>query len=196
MPRRSFLDWVTSANWKIWLLFFIYPLIVGFFVQFVVLPYLFPSLHAGEGLMQGGDWLYFHRLAKDLAERIRTDGWRAWELRPEGQTPAGIAAVFYFLFVPKPWVLLPFNACVHAFGGLILFHLVRDVMRDAKIAFFSALPFVFFPSAMNWYTQIHKDGIFALGVLIFLWGGRGYFKVGRNAGNSFWFLWALFFWAL
>ncbi len=176
MSRRSFLDWITSTDWKIWLLFFMYPLIVGLLVQFVVLPHLFPSLHAGEGLMQGGDWLYFHRLAKDLAERIRADGWRAWELRPKGQAPAGIAAVFYSLFVPKPWVLLPFNACVHAFGGLALFYLMRDIIKEAKIAFFSALPFVFFPSAMNWYAQMHKDGIFALGVLLFLLGWERLFQ--------------------
>lgn len=134
--------------------------------------------------MQGGDWLYFHRLAKDLAERIRTDGWRVWELRPEGQAPAGIAAIFYFLFVPKPWVLLPLNACVHAFGGLVLFYLVRNIMRDANIAFLSALPFVFFPSAMNWYAQIHKDGIFALGVLLFLWGWGGLPQDGKKSWQS------------
>ncbi|MEO0279083.1 MAG: hypothetical protein ABIM21_07450, partial [candidate division WOR-3 bacterium] len=109
-----------------------------------------------------------------------------WELRPEGQAPAGIAAIFYFLFIPKPWVLLPFNACVHAFGGLVLFYLVRDIVRDAKIALISALPFVFFPSAMSWYTQIHKDGIFALGVLLFLWGWERLLRVDEQHWWSLW----------
>ncbi|MGB9553189.1 MAG: hypothetical protein ACPL7L_02285, partial [bacterium] len=71
MERYSWFERLTDSWWKIWLLFFLYPLLVGLFIQFVALPYLFPSLHAGEGLMQGGDWLYFHQLAKDLAERIR-----------------------------------------------------------------------------------------------------------------------------
>ncbi|WP_427365251.1 hypothetical protein [Candidatus Caldatribacterium saccharofermentans] len=182
---------MSESHWKIWLLFFLYPLFVGIFVQFVALPHLFPSLHAGEGLLQGGDWLYFHRLAKDLAERIRAEGWRAWELRPEGQAPAGIAAIFYLFFAPKPWVMLPFNALVHALGGIVLFFLVYDLVGERSSAFLATLPFVFFPSAMNWYAQLHKDGIFALGVLLFLWGWcmlverkRGVFSLFAIAGGS------------
>lgn len=182
---RSLANSCTSPA-KIWFLFFVYPLLVGFLVQFVLLPYLFPSIHAGEGLLKGGDWLYFHELAKRLAERMHAEGIGAWELRPEGQAPAGIAAIFYFLFIPKPWVLLPFNACVHAFGGLVLFYLMRDIVRDAKIACISALPFVFFPSAMNWYTQIHKDGIFALGVLLFLWGWERLLQIDEQHLRSLW----------
>lgn len=191
MGEYTLLDRLSESHWKIWLLFFLYPLFVGIFVQFVALPHLFPSLHAGEGLLQGGDWLYFHRLAKDLAERIRAEGWRAWELRPEGQAPAGIAAIFYLFFAPKPWVMLPFNALVHALGGIVLFFLVYDLVGERSSAFLATLPFVFFPSAMNWYAQLHKDGIFALGVLLFLWGWcmlverkRGVFSLFAIAGGS------------
>lgn len=168
--RETFLGWLYSSSFRIWLLFFLYALCTGFLVQLFVLPYLFPALHAGEGLLKGGDWLYFHALAKNLAERMRTEGLGVWELRPEGQAPAGIAALLYFLFGPKPWVVLPLNSFVHACGGLVLFFFIRDFVKDARIAFFASLPFVFFPSAMNWYAQMHKDGIFALGVLLFLWG--------------------------
>lgn len=184
MFRRSFWDWMTSSNWKIWLLFFIYPLGVGFFVQFVALPRLFPSLHAGNGLMQGGDWLGFHQLARDLAERIRMDGWHTWELRPEGQAPAGIAAIFYVFFGPHPWVMLPLNALVHAFGGLVLFLIMRDFVKDRKKAFISVLPFVFFPSAMLWYTQMHKDGIFILGFFLFLFGWERVIQWKRNVSDG------------
>lgn len=192
MYRRSFFDWITSSNWKIWFLFFTYPLCVGFFVQFVALPYLFPSLHAGNGLMQGGDWLYFHRLAKDLAERIRLGGWHAWELRPEGQTPAGIAAIFYVFFGPRPWVMLPLNALVHAFGGLVLFWIVQDFVKNRKRAFISVLPFVFFPSAMLWYTQIHKDGMFILGNFLFLFGWQKSLCWKEPSGGKRVFLLSLF----
>ena len=68
----------------------------------------------------------------------------------------------------------------------MLFYLVRDIVRDAKIAFISALPFVFFPSAMSWYTQIHKDGIFALGVLLFLWGWERLLRVDEQHRWSLW----------
>ena len=178
MKKYSLLDSLSESYWKIWFLFFLYPLFVGFFIQLVVLPYLFPSLHAGEGLLKGGDWLYFHRLAKDLAERIRVEGWGAWELRPEGQAPAGIAAIFYVFFGAKPWVILPLNALVHALSGVVLFSLVYDLVGERKSAFLATLPFIFFPSAMTWYTQIHKDGIFILGVFLFLLGWNGLLVLG------------------
>ncbi|MGC8778935.1 MAG: hypothetical protein ACP5Q4_09705, partial [Candidatus Caldatribacteriaceae bacterium] len=170
MKQRSLINKLVSSRWQMWLLFFLYPLLVGFFVQLIALPHLFPSLHAGEGLLKGGDWLYFHQLAKDLAERIRVEGWKAWELRPEGQAPAEIAALMYLLFGPLPWAMLPLNACIHACSGLVLFSIIRNFVKDARVAFLAACPFIFFPSAMNWYAQIHKDGIFALGGLLFLWG--------------------------
>jgi len=177
------------------LLFFLYPLFVGFFVQLVALPHLFPSLHAGEGLLQGGDWLYFHRLAKDLAERIRAEGWRAWELRPEGQAPAGIAAIFYVFFGAKPWVILPLNALVHSLGGIVLFSLVYSLVGDRKSAFLATLPFVFFPSAMLWYTQIHKDGFFILGIFLFLLGWNGLLVLGNHSRSwrdlSLYALWSV-----
>ncbi|NLJ39952.1 MAG: hypothetical protein GX432_14510, partial [Candidatus Atribacteria bacterium] len=155
---------------KIWLMFFVFVLALAIFVQFILLPHVFPSFHAGDGLLKGGDWIYFHHLAVDLSQKIKSEGWSAWELRPEGQTPAGIAAVIYTLTVPKPWTLIPLNAALHATAVIVLLLIILQFINDRKIAFIAILPFVFFPSAMTWYTQIHKDGYFILGNFLLIYG--------------------------
>ncbi len=50
---------------------------IALIIQLVVLPYLFPELHAGNGLLAGGDSVGFHRTAAWVAERIRSEGWSA-----------------------------------------------------------------------------------------------------------------------
>lgn len=155
---------------RIWVCLFIYAATLALLLQLVVLPYLFPGLHAGDGLLIGGDWLGFHRMAVELSEKVILQGWGAWELRPERQSPAGIAAAFYVLFGPHPWVLIPLNAAVHATTGVLLVCMVQTLVRDTRHALLCALPFVFFPSALVWYAQIHKDGIFFLGIFLCLYG--------------------------
>lgn len=155
---------------RIWICLFIYAATSALLFQLVILPYWLPSLHAGNGLWVGGDWVGFHRIARELSEKIILQGWGAWELRPERQSPAGIAAIFYVFFGPHPWVLLPLNAAVHATTGVLLVCMVQPLVRNTRHALLCALPFVFFPSGLVWYAQIHKDGIFFLGISLCLYG--------------------------
>lgn len=159
---------------KLWLAVFFYILIVGLLFQLVVMPYLFPSIHAGDGLMIGGDWVGFQQLALDLLDDLATNGWSAWQLRPGDQAPAGIAAALYKLTgISKPWVLLPLNAAVHAFSTIVLLLIVKKVTgrsNHSKQQLLPVLPFIFFPTALLWNTQFHKDGLFILGAFLFLYG--------------------------
>jgi len=155
---------------RIWIFFFVYVAISAFLFQLVILPYWLPGLHADNGLLVGGDGVGFHRIAGELSEKIILQGWGAWELRPERQSPAGIAAVFYVFFGPHPWVLIPLNAAVHATTGVLLVCMVQPLVGDTRHALLCALPFVFFPFALVWYAQIHKDGIFFLGISLCLCG--------------------------
>jgi hypothetical protein len=149
---------------------FILSASLAVFVQFILLPYLFPGWHESNGLLAGTDANRFHRLAGEMASQIQQQGWEAWELRPEGQSPAGIAAIFYTLFYPAPWVLIPLNAFLHSASALLLARIMQGFLPKWKHAFLTVLPFAFFPSAMSWYTQIHKDGFSIVGILLFLLG--------------------------
>jgi len=159
----------TPHGW-IWLCVFAYAALVAALVQFVLLPFVFPQWHAGNGLMVNGDWLTHHTIASDLAQTIREQGWQAWTLTPRQQGVAGIAAAVYALTVSEPWALIPINAALHATAALGLLKITQVFLPDWRRAACCVLPFVLFPSAMLWYTQILKDSYSIAGAILFLWG--------------------------
>ena len=152
---------------RVWAVTFGYAAVSALLVQLVILPHLFPAWHAGNGLLVGGDWITFHNDAVRLAERIRSQGWSAFELRPMelGNAPAGIASAVYALTVPRPWTLIPLNAALHATAAALLFHLLRGFVTDWRWAAIGTAPFAFYPSALVWISQIHKDGFAIAGYL-------------------------------
>jgi len=153
----------------LWLAFYLYSLTVGLLVQFVILPIIFPSAHWKDGLMVGGDWVQFHTEGVEIAKRVQQEGWSAWALRHpiSGQAMSGIAGLFYALTgIHKPWVLLPFNAFLHASAGLILYILLRLLDISKKTALIFTIPFIIFPTSLTWASQIHKDGLYILGMYL------------------------------
>ncbi len=156
--------------WRLWWAFFAYAAAVALLVQLVLLPHVFVRWHAGHGLLIGGDWIWFHQLATELAARIRAAGWTAWELHPAGQAPAGVAGAVYALTVSEPWTLIPLNAALHATAALVLLRIVQLFVPAWRMALWAVLPFALYPSAMTWYTQLHKDPYTIAGSLLFLYG--------------------------
>jgi hypothetical protein len=167
-------DWVSYIGdykfyIKLWLAFYLYSLTVGLLVQLVILPMIFPSAHWKYGLMVGGDWVQFHTEGVEIAKRVQQEGWSVWTLRHpiSGQVMSGIAGLFYALTgIHKPWVLLPFNAFLHASAGLILYILLRLLDISKKTALIFTIPFIIFPTSLTWVSQIHKDGLYILGMYL------------------------------
>jgi len=156
--------------WRLWCIFFVYTASIALMVQLILLPKIFPAWHAGDGLLIGIDCYSFHNIAVDLAKKIHAQGWSAWELRPDGQASAGIAGAVYALTVPKPWIVIPINAALHATATLLLLRIVQIFLSNWRKALWCVLPFLLYPSAMTWYTQNHKDGYFILGSFMFIYG--------------------------
>ena len=73
------------------------------------------------------------------------------------------------IFGDDPTVIIPVNAAVHATSGLLIF-LIGCILWPGKVGKFSGIIggslFILFPSSLNWYAQIHKDGFAILGILI------------------------------
>lgn len=159
-----------TPYFRLWCAFFAYSAVVAILVQLVVLPYFVPQWHAGDGLLIGGDWLTHHRLAVELAEKIHSQGWRAWTLRPDGQAPAGIAGAIYALTVPKPWILIPLNAILHATAALVLLLIVQFFIPSWRQAIWAVLPFFLYPTTLLWTTQILNDGYSIAGFFLFVYG--------------------------
>lgn len=169
MSRGSF-EALHPSSFSIFVLAFCWALLCGLLLQLIVLPAL-PNLHAGHGLLKGGDWIRFHSQAVLLALQMAQDGWGVWELRPQGNAPIGMAAAVYFLVgIYEPWLFLPINAFLFGMAAFVLYNIFK-IISSARYSFLAVLPFVFFPSAVIIYGQIHKDIFSVLGILlvIFVW---------------------------
>jgi hypothetical protein len=84
----------------------------------------------------------------------------------------------YVFVTPEPYMLVPLNALVHAAGGLTIYLIAYLVSANRLASVVAALPFLLFPSAASWYAQLHKDGIFALGMLLCALGWMQAFRPG------------------
>lgn len=154
---------------RIFLGVFLYVLLLGLLLQKFILP--LTPWHAGHGLLAGGDWVSFHAIADKLATLIEESGWMYWQLRPEGQAPAGIASALYVLFgIHEPWVVLPVNAALYATSAVLLWHSMMMLTRKPTIALAALLPMLLFPSTAMIWGQIHKDVWALTGAMGLAWG--------------------------
>mgnify|MGYP001312025845 CR=1 FL=1 len=153
----------------LFLIFFGYTTAVALLFQKLLLPISSQSSH---GLITG-DAVYFNKVAMELAERIRTNGWSEWRLSPAWGADGNVAilAALYAMFKPDISLILPLNAACHALGGVLLVNLAQLTWsgRAARVAgLLAGTLFVLQPSALNWYAQAHKDGLSILGSLLIL----------------------------
>lgn len=171
---------------KVWLGIFFYAIFTGLLIQLLVLPHIFPQLHAGNGLLAGRDWVGFHQQAAVHAEQIALNGWEAFRLRPDADNAIiGVAAFFYVIFGPYPLALLPLSAGMFATGGVALFSMLKHLSLDDSEAGIALMPYLFFPSALLQYGQIHKDVFCTAGILLNLCAWAGLLRKERKLSEVF-----------
>jgi murein biosynthesis integral membrane protein MurJ len=153
----------------LWVIFFCYAICAALIFQKLLLP-LVPSLHAGGGLLSN-DSVYFDSVAWKIAQEIHLNGWSSFQPF-EASGNVMVLSVLYAIFGHDPALIIPVNAALHAFGGLLVFLLVRELAGREPIGIFAGFTaaglFVIFPSALNWYGQLHKDGYAIAGTLLIL----------------------------
>jgi hypothetical protein len=147
---------------------FVYATMAGLLIQFFILPVVFPSFHAGHGLLTN-DAFEFYRAGVDLAGRIKKEGWGVWELRPGGQAPAGIMAAAYVWLPSEPWAILPLYAGVFAISVAVLFAMLRLAGFSPRAAGVGVTPLLLLPSASLLFAIPHKDAFSVCGNLLFLY---------------------------
>ncbi len=153
----------------IWVAFFCYSTVVAILFQKLILPQL-PTLHASNGLMNN-DAIYFHQVAVQIAEAIKEHGWSAWSAWPAVGATGNVSllAALYVVFGPNPALIIPVNAALHASAGILLLLLgirIGGERRGFVAGLLAASLFIIFPSSLNWYGQVHKDGYVIAGVLL------------------------------
>ena len=170
-----------SRYFKIWILAFTYTMLAGLFIQLVLLKYIFPEWNAGAGMLNGLDAPFYHGLALNLYEKMAAQGWPAWQLFPEKQVVSGITAVFYYLIAPQPWAVLPLHAALNASACTALFFLMLLISDNEGCALAAILPFLLFPSALQWNAQLNNDVYSIPGVLLFMAGWAAIFVADTAA---------------
>ena len=181
----SWLSRLNGAPWlTIWLgLFvFLYAWLASLLLQLWVIPTLFSQPGAESGLVIL-DSIGFDEIAKAKAAEIVSLGWSSWELKPRSQSPAGIASFFYAVFGPSPASMLPFNALVHALSACAALLILRNFFSVVP-ALIGALVFALNPASFEWVAQIHRDGVFILGNLLFICGILSFFRPPEKGGGQ------------
>ena len=163
---------LTSKPLVLFIVFFLY----SFFMGLIFLEYIIPnvsSLHMQNSPLSP-DSAYFNDVAIKLAEKINQNGWVNWELYPStgASGASSFLAVFYVFFGEIPAFAIFFNAFFHAVSGILVYFITLKILSDNRlnknIAFISSTLFVFFPSAMTWVGQIHKESCLSAGIFLAL----------------------------
>jgi len=169
----------------VFLVSFFYVCFAALIIQFLVIPEFLSDYHWGSGLLKTTDALTYHLIASSFSEYMNEVGISVWEHSPNNllgqcvETNCGIGGVrspivgllslFYYFFGIKPWTFIFFNALVHASSSYLIFKIFKFTRISPKIIFLAVLPFIFFPSSAEWWSQIGKDGIFILAILMFFY---------------------------
>jgi hypothetical protein len=166
IPAASIAHSLSASKQWAFLTVFVYSALMMFVYRRFMLP-LFEE-RSRDGLIPGDPMLY-HQLAIDLANKVATDGWSAWLLRPEGQAPAGILALVYLVAGPDPWAIIPLNAALHAGAATALLGIALRY-APAPLALLACLPFWLSPYYMMWFSQPNKDSFTSLGSIMLVGG--------------------------
>ena len=171
---------------RVWSFFLLYSVFISLLIQFVVLPIMLPQYHMGNGLLDGGDWTYYHSKSIELSNIINTNGWSSWEMRPRGFGILGfISAIYSFTGINEPYVLIPFFSTLHAIGAISIVAIIEKLGVSRSVAIISAIPFLIFPSSLLWVTQILKDVFTINGSLLILLGLVGLVNIPRKVFSAY-----------
>ena len=162
------INFLCTTWWGLWIIFFTYTVLSALVIQ-MILPHVIPSIFWAHGIFVP-DSTGFHRIAARKALEMAQQGWTAWELRPQLLYPAGITSMFYYLWKPEPYAMIPFNAVLHATSGCLVYLLLSSFIRNRLAAACGAGLFVLNPASLEWTSQIHRDGTYILGNLMMLTG--------------------------
>jgi hypothetical protein len=160
-----------SANpWRVFVVAGLVALGATWLVQLVLLPLVLPGWAHPSGLLAGHDSVGFHRVAEEQALLIESEGWAAWELRPNQWGISGLMSAWYVWFGPHPesWGLV--QAMLYGLAVMLLFSIMFRITSDRVLAVFSILPALLLPSTMVLYVFPHRDVFVFFGLMLLMYG--------------------------
>ncbi len=156
------------SDFGLFLISFVLLALAGIGIETMLVPHFFPQLDDGAGLMINSDADTYHHFAMQVLDDMRTRGLAGWQLSPHGAAISGLIALLYYVTVPSPlvWVVVSAAFCGLAVMTLLRIGMLCGVARQWMWP--AALSLICFPSAMLWFTQLGKDGIYVLGLYLII----------------------------
>jgi hypothetical protein len=164
-----------DKEWKKVLLIFsglaFFHLAVSISLSLIARSTFLASLHNGQGLWNFAlDSFSYHKEALRLADLLKKGdytGWWAsspwWHVKWIGLT--------YAVLAPDPLSYAPINALTWAVSVVCVFMIVRQLFPGRhKLAIVSAAMFGLWPSYLLHTTQLLKDPLYIMGMLVMFWG--------------------------
>lgn len=144
---------------------FIYAIVAMAVSREVVIPRMMEESTSGH---IAGDPLYYHSLALKKAAEIRAAGITEFELRPEGQGPAGVASLLYLIW-ENPYGVVLLNAFLHGLSAAVMMKILMQWF-PRRTSIIATLPLAISPYMIVWFSQINKDTFALAGTLLFIYG--------------------------
>ena len=158
----------------IYLFIFIFfcTLAISILIQKILIPEIFQHKDDLIQFIDLGlivpDSIYFHNMAVEQLLIMNKVGFlEGWKIKILANFPPALASAVYYFFGVDPIYILPINSLIHACSTCIFF-LIINYFFNIKLSVFLSLVFAFNPQVFEWVSQIHKDGIFILGSLLFI----------------------------
>ena len=165
---------------------FLFHLALSSFFYFIAVKGYFPSFCNRQGI-----WNYaidsnsYHQEAIKGYNLLKQGMWKEWwESRYSPNWHVRWIALSYWLFRPFPLAMAPLNAFLWVGSFWLMFSLAFSLLNKRKLALTAALLFSFFPSNLADSIQLLKDPFYIFGVLLFLQGWIGIWRLGKDKSRQ------------
>jgi hypothetical protein len=174
-----------DKQWKKRLLIFtglvLFHLAVSVTLSLIARSTLLAKLHNGQGLWNfAPDSFSYHREAIRLLAFLNKGDLSGWW----GSSPfwhVKWIALSYGAIKPDPLAFAPVNAIVWAASMYCVYKIARILLPNRQtFSIVCALIFGFFPSYLLHTTQLLRDPLYVLGMLLMIWGWVGLFSGYRG----------------
>ena len=174
-----------DKQWKKGLVIFtglvLFHIAVSVLLSMIAHSTFFSSLHNGQGLWSFSlDSFSYHKEAIRLVDLLKKGDYSEWW----GSSPfwhVKWIALSYAVITPDPLSFAPVNAIVWSTSIHCVYKIVRLLFPERQtFAITCALVFGFWPSYLLHTTQLLKDPLYVLGMLLMIWGWVGLF-LGRRS---------------
>ncbi len=155
----------TKKMGALFMVAFVYAIIAMEVSREIIIPRMLPGVVNGH---ISGDPQYYNELAIKKTDEIKAKGMTVFQIRPEGQGPAGGASLIYLL-VESPYGFVIINAFLHAVSAIAMVLILRHWF-SFSISAIASLPVAISVGMMFWFSQLNKDSVVLAGALLFICG--------------------------